>query len=282
MHTTLLRYHGSKYRLAPWILSHFPEHQVYVEPFAGAASVLLRKPRSHGEVYNDLDQEVFNLFCVLRDKESSNRLYELCQLTPYSRDEFKLAYQISHEPIERARRMIVRSAMGFSSGAANRHITGFRAGANRPSATVATSWSRYPDVIRWACHRLQGVNIENRPALDCIKSHDSANTLIYADPPYLKETRDIFYCDGVYSHEMSVNDHAELLSRLMQSKGMVVLSGYNSDLYNDTLVGWRKVEKQARISAHKGQRMKTECLWVNPACEQGLLLLNDKKKNNIG
>ncbi|MGR5308086.1 DNA adenine methylase [Vibrio mediterranei] len=97
MHTPVLRYHGGKYRLSKWLYGFFPVHSTYVEPYGGAASVLLRKARSHGEIYNDLDQDIFNLFCVLRDKESVERLVELCQLTPYSRDEFKLAYEFTEE-----------------------------------------------------------------------------------------------------------------------------------------------------------------------------------------
>jgi len=52
----LLRYFGGKWAIAPWVLAHLPAHRIYVEPFGGAASILLRKPRSRIEVYNDLDE----------------------------------------------------------------------------------------------------------------------------------------------------------------------------------------------------------------------------------
>ena len=67
----VLRYHGGKFRLAPWILTFFPRHTVYVEPFGGAAPVLLQKERLGAECYNDLDGEVVNLFRVLRYRRSS-------------------------------------------------------------------------------------------------------------------------------------------------------------------------------------------------------------------
>jgi len=61
---SLLRYFGGKWAIAPWVLSHLPPHRIYVEPFGGAASILLRKPRSRIEVYNDLDEEIVGIFRI--------------------------------------------------------------------------------------------------------------------------------------------------------------------------------------------------------------------------
>ncbi|MCG6227776.1 DNA adenine methylase [Vibrio furnissii] len=270
MHTPLLRYHGGKFRLAKWITGFFPAHKCYVEPFGGAGSVLLQKTRSHGEVYNDLDQDIFNLFQVLRDPESATHLIRMCELTPYSRDEFCLAYEKTANPIERARRTIVRSAMGFGSGAATFHPTGFRCEAKRQYSTSSHCWAKYPPVIEYVCHRLQGVNIENRDATKCMLSHDGVETLHYVDPPYLKDTRSLNSAKAVYQHEMSDAEHEHLLACIYNLKGLVVLSGYDSDMYNDLLVGWSKHEKEARISSAKGTKLKTECLWLSPSCSDAL------------
>ncbi|MEZ9004988.1 DNA methyltransferase [Vibrio tasmaniensis ZS-17] len=270
MHTPLLRYHGGKYRLSSWLYGFFPEHRVYVEPFGGAASVLLRKQRSHGEVYNDLDQDVFNLFQVLREHDKATRLIEMCQLTPYSRDEFQLAYEFCEEPVERARRTIVRSAMGFGSGAATGHKTGFRSDASRQYANEAACWHRYPPVLRYVHARLQGVNIENRCALLCMSKNDSPQTLHYVDPPYLPATRKLNTSGSVYRHEMNEGEHETLLAHLQSLQGSVVLSGYDSDLYNDVLVGWYKETRQARVSAGRGTGLRTECVWINSVGQEAL------------
>src|SRR6266576_1049473 len=98
----ILRYHGGKFVLAPWIISHFPEHRVYVEPYGGAASVLLRKERSYAEVYNDLDSEIVNLFRVARD--NGKELIRVLALTPFAREEYQAAWEATDDPLEQARR----------------------------------------------------------------------------------------------------------------------------------------------------------------------------------
>ena len=131
----LLRYHGGKWRLAPWIISHLQPHRIYVEPFGGSASVLLRKPRSHSEIYNDLGGEVVNLFRVLRQPAQARELVRLVRLTPYSRTEFDDSYITAADPIEQARRTLLRSHTGFSTtGVTGRWRVGFRGNVTRTGA----------------------------------------------------------------------------------------------------------------------------------------------------
>ena len=131
-----LRYHGGKWRLAPWLLTLMPPHRVYTEPFGGGASVLLRKPRAYGEIYNDLDGEVVNVFRMLRDRGAE--LQRLLELTPFARAEFRQAYEpCGDDPIEQARRTIARSFMGFGSSATGEN-SGFRASSSSSRALSTT------------------------------------------------------------------------------------------------------------------------------------------------
>src|SRR5947207_30368 len=126
----MLRYHGGKWMLAPWIISHFPNHRVYVEPFGGAASVLLQKSRCYAEVYNDLDSEIVNLFTIVRER--GPELASALELTPFARDEYKHSFEIHPDPLEQARRTVIRSYCGFGSNSLCRSVkSGFRSNSNR-------------------------------------------------------------------------------------------------------------------------------------------------------
>jgi DNA adenine methylase len=255
----VLRWHGGKYLLAPWVLQHCPAHHVYVEPFGGAASVLLRKARSYAEVYNDLDHEVVNVFRVLQSQPGE--LERLLRVTPFAREEFVLSYERSADPLEQARRTIIRSFMGFGS---NSHTTptGFRCNSNRSGSTPAHDWVNYPDALAYFAERLAGVVLENRPALDVIRQHDSAATLHYVDPPYPFGTRSDAQAD--YRHEMSDDDHRALAAVLRGVAGMVALSGYPCALYDEELFpDWQRVERRALAD---GAKERTEVLWLNAAC----------------
>ncbi len=263
-----LRYLGGKWRLAPWIVAQFPPHRVYVEPFGGAASVLLRKPRSNGECYNDLSGDLVNLFRVLRDPTQAARLCEVVALTPFARDEYDVAFEATDEPVERARRLVVRSYMGHGSSAAtSERSTGFRASLqNRGGNLPAGDWATLPAALGSIASRMVGVVIENRPALQVIDRYDQPDALIYADPPYLPETRSAKARRGsmyhAYAHELNVDQHVELLERLNDARAMVVLSGYPAPLYDRNLKGWsrRTIETHA-----DGALDRTEALWLNPA-----------------
>ncbi|RMH85192.1 DNA adenine methylase [Pseudomonas sp. AOB-7] len=267
----VIRYHGGKFRLAPWVIEHFPPHQVYIEPFGGAAGVLMQKPRSHGEVYNDLDGDIVNLFRVLQAAPQREALAELLVLTPYARDEFELAWIYTDEPVERARRTVIRAQMGFGSAGASKGTTGFRIDCYRQYGTAQQLWARYPEQLSAIGKRLAGVLIENRPAIDIMQAHDSPQALHYVDPPYMHDTRVRGAQKGrYYRHELDDDQHAELLATLNQLQGMVVLSGYPSGLYMERLEGWTMNTTQARIAAGRGGDTRTECLWINPACMAAL------------
>jgi DNA adenine methylase len=264
-----LRWHGGKWLLAPWIIAHFPPHRIYVEPFGGAWSVGFRKPRAEAEVWNDLDAELVNLFRVMRDPVSGARLTATLRLTPFARDEFFEAYSPCDDPVERARRLVVRSFMGHGSdGALGQYRTGFRANSNRSGSTPAVDWVTLPDSLDLSVARLRGVVIENRPALQVMQTHDSVETLHFVDPPYLHATRARANRrtdnGGVYRHELSDDDHSELLELLCSLDGMVVLCGYPSDLYDTALADWRRVERPALAD---GALPRTEVLWINPAAQ---------------
>lgn len=259
----VLRWHGGKWLLAPWIIENLPPHRVYVEPFGGAASVLLRKPRAYAEVYNDLDCDVVNLFRVLRDAESGARLAELVRLTPFARDEQVEAYDPTDDAVEQARKLIVRSFMGFGSNGTHR-ATGFRANSNRSGTTPARDWFNYPEALAAVVDRLRGVTIENRDACEVMAAHDTDEALHYVDPPYLPDTRD---AGGDYAHELTADDHEKLLVFLRGLKGAVVLSGYPHSLYDDALPGWTRIERAALAD---GARVRTEVLWINPQGERRL------------
>jgi len=218
----LLRYFGGKWAIAPWILSNLPPHRVYVEPFGGAASILLRKPRSRVEVYNDLDEEIVGIFRVVQDPGQCQALMRRLRRTPYSRSEFALAFESSTDPIIRAQRAIVRAYQSFHHESLfNLRKTTFANAKHRSgSGNKASEWANYPRSLLSLSRRLQGVVIECQPAPEVIKVQDAPDTLFFVDPPYLPTTRS----KHGYRHEMTEADHVALLEQLQALKGMVVLA----------------------------------------------------------
>ncbi len=254
----ILRYHGGKWRMAPFVMEYFPAHKVYVEPFGGGASILLRKPRAVTEVYNELDGEVVGLFKILRCPEQSKRLKEALESTPYSRDEFDAAYEFAKCPVEQARRTLIKSWFGaFGKGLMNK--TGFdtRVNADGYCSRIDT-FIQLPNLIEVYRQRLTGVVIENTDALRLIPRMDAAHTLFYIDPPYVPDSRSGKY----YRHEMTEDDHRRLAEVLHACKGMVVLSGYASELYDKELYAdWHRESCAANTD---GGHARREVLWINP------------------
>lgn len=252
----ILRWHGGKWNLAPWIIENMPQHRVYVEPFGGAASVLMRKPRSYAEIYNDLDDDVVNLFRVLRS-DRAEELVRMIRLTPFASTEFFAAYEPTDCDLERARRMIVRSFQGFGSNGVHKK-TGFRSNSNRSGTTPAHDWANYPDALDQIIRRLSGVCVLNRDAKEVMAAHDAPETLHYVDPPYVLSTRTDTSAD--YAHELTDDQHMDLLAFLHTLKGRVMLSGYPHPAYDQALGGWHRIQRRALAD---GAAERTEVLWMN-------------------
>ena len=266
----IIRYHGGKWKLADWIISNFAEHDVYVDPYGGGGSVLLKKQRAYAEIYNDIDGEVVNLFKVARD--NGEALIRALELTPFAKDEFIESWHPSDDALEQARRTVVRSFMGFGSAAVTMRRnargttgapgTGFRSNSTRTGTIPAHDWASYPTHLSAIIKRLKGVVIENRDAIEVMKQHDSEKTLHYVDPPYVSTTRDK---GSDYVYEMSEQDHVNLAEFLHTLKGHVVLSGYRCDLYDHLYQKWQRVDRKAFAD---GASPRVESLWVSHELNQ--------------
>lgn len=258
----VLKYYGSKFLLAEWIISFFPKHDHYVEPFGGAANVLLVKEPSKLETYNDLNDRIVNFFRVLRERPEE--LLEQIELTPWARTEYLRCLEEIDElsPVELARRLYFRLQMSFS-GQYN---------------TARGSWRRYTkgkrlmnpltrrETLLAAAKRLAAVQIENRDAFQLMRELDTPETLFYLDPPYVFSTRTT---SKAYSHEMTNDNHREFAELLYSLQGFVILSGYPSKIYEELFEarGWKKVTRAARVL---GGSVKTEALWLSERVQKEL------------
>ena len=267
---SIITYYGGKGHSWRHIIPHFPPHHTYVEPFGGAANVLLNKEPSPVEVYNDIDSNLVTIFRVLRDHP--DELRRALELTPYSREEYVrcLGPLDGLDDIEKARRLIVRYRQAFGGkgqmampGQWSYSVTK----SSRGMAGAVSHWlSTIDAVLPAVVERFRRVQIENLPWQEIVRRYDTPDTLFYCDPPYLLSTRN--GCVG-YKYEMTLEEHRELAEVLNSVRGHVVLSGYASPEYDEWYAGWERVEFEAAVSVRldKGRShdRRTEVLWIKPA-----------------
>ena len=255
---SVLKYPGAKWNLAQWIISHMPPHTTYLEPFFGSGAVFFNKPPSKVETINDLDSNVVNLFRVIREKPQE--LAALVEMTPWARDEYYASYEKTGDKLEDARRFLVRCWQSFGQVTTNSRGGWRHSGTDKFNR--ALELRKIPNAILEVAERLKTVQIENKSAIELIKKYAAEHVLIYADPPYLWETR-TFKQHGrkTYTHEMTDADHTELLDILDKHPGPALLSGYACSLYDNRLLHWTR--RTTKAQAEKGQ-MREEVLWINP------------------
>ena len=257
-------WYGGKFSHLDWLLPLLPDCHHYCEPFAGSGAVLLNRPPSPVETFNDLDGEVVNFFRVLREKKG--RLVEAIGLTPFSREEFALACETGPElaPLERARRFYVR-ARQVRTGLAQTATIGRWANCKNTSRAgmsgVISRWLGAIEDLPDVAERLLRVQIENRPAVNVIRLYDSPGTLFYCDPPYVHSTRG----DAkAYEYEMTDRQHGELAAVLNAVQGQVALSNYQAPLLDQLYPAskWYKTITRER-TVHSTKDKRVEILWTN-------------------
>jgi len=260
-------WYGGKAYYARWIIGAFPQHRVYIEPFGGAANILLRKRPSEVEVFNDLDDRVVNFFRVLRDEASFERLVRKLSLTPYSRGEFAAlaATPEPEDPVERAWWFFVRcrqavGGLGMGDLGASSWALSLRT--RRGMAEPVSKYLSAIDGLEPIAERFRNVVIEHRPALELIEKHDAEDAFFYCDPPYVPETRHGGKA-ATYGCEMTYDDHVELLGALKRCRASVMISGYASELYEKELRDWRREALTTKAHLKNSGAERTEVVWMN-------------------
>lgn len=250
-----MKYPGSKWSIAEWIINFFPEHHSYLEPFLGSGAVLFNKPRSNIETVNDLDGNVVNLFEWI--KKDPEQLAHEIYYTPYARQIYEDAFaEVPEDSLGKAVNFYIRLNMGHGFRTKGEKVGWKIDVQGRERSYASQDWCNLPEKIMQASERLRGVQIENRPAVELIQKFNFKNVLIYGDPPYVLSTRH----GKQYRHEMEDKEQNELLDVLLAHKGPVVISGYDNKLYNDRLRGWHREET---ICYSQVCSKKREILWMN-------------------
>ncbi|GIV57751.1 MAG: DNA methyltransferase [Rhodothermaceae bacterium] len=267
----VLKYHGSKVRLSRHIVRLMPVHTCYVEPYGGSAAVLLRKQPAEFEVYNDISLALCTFFQVLRDRRGD--LERLLHYTPHHRREYEAATETLRDA-ERVRAMVATDD-GRLEVARLVYVASWQ-GRHWPAVSGRGGWryqyqsNRDKNVNREWCdlshlecvaERLRHVQIECDDALAVIRRYDTPETLYYVDPPYVLSTRGASWAGKTYAGEMSDEDHVALLDLLRRVQGMVILSGYRCDLYDDVLRGWERIDRR---EVTDGGHERTESIWLSP------------------
>ena len=256
-------YYGGKQKQLNWLLPLLPKCDHYIEPFCGAASVLINREISPAETINDTNGEIVNFFKVLRD--NGDELIRRLELTPYSRSEFVAALEPTTDTVEQARRFYVKIRQSFCGLMVG--LTEGRWGyVKKKTAFLPKRTVRSIDKLYEIANRLRLVQIENRPALDILSRYDDINTLFYCDPPYADRGKG---GTSIYANnEMTNADHRQLSDVLHNCKAKSAISGSRCDLYDDLYRDWHRHDRDKDyIFCNNKPGMPTnyrsESLWTN-------------------
>lgn len=273
MSISVVQWVGGKGQQLEQLLPLIPHTNTYVEPFGGGGVVLLNRERSEVEVYNDLNDDVVNLFRVMRDDSLFRDFEAMLELTMWSKEEFRYAITTQRNPeatpVERAWALYVVQNQGISG--AHSKSEGNWSRAKGSTKNTEKWWARYPKLAR-VHHRLRHVQVDSQDALSCMVYWDGPQTTFYVDPPYVLDTRHAKY----YAYEMENAEHERLVEVLLGLSGGVVLSGYEHPVYRPLEeAGWVKMEYGAHayakvVDADRGEikPVRIEVVWRNPRANE--------------
>jgi DNA adenine methylase len=251
---TPISYYGGKQQLLPTILPLIPDHKIYIEPFAGGASVFWAKEPAHVEVLNDLNGEVYNFYKVVQTK--FDKLKRLINATPHSREAYADALHIYKRPgmfskVKRAWAFYITTQQGYLKKIGS---WGFAKKDPRFTRAYNNNKLRFDNRV---LERLSNVQLEYKNAIDVIKGRDSIDAFIYIDPPYVGS-----YC-GHYTG-YTQEDFNQLIELLGNCQAKFLLSSYPNEHLNKAIkeYGWYHRKKDMPLASKKGSR-KTECFTAN-------------------
>jgi len=269
---------GGKFLISRKIVDVLPKHHIYVEVFGGAANLLIIKEPSPVEVYNDLDSGLVNFFRVFRDPEKFQKFYKQICLMPYSREEHdfcKETWEKETDDVMRAVKWYVVARQGFggqfdSNWGYSVKVT------HRGVSGITSRYLSMIDMLPEIAARFLLVEVEHDDFRKIISRYDTEETLFYCDPPYVPSTRR----SGEYRHEMTEQDHEELVDILLSIKGMAILSGYPNPIYERLeRAGWFRKDfnipcaavGRTKRTGLQGEgalknQYRTDCVWFSPNC----------------
>jgi len=270
---------GGKSMMVEKLLKYVPPHRVYVEVFGGGASLLFAKDPSPVEVYNDIDEGLVNFFRVLRDPEKFEKFYLKVCLTPYARAEYKYCRNTWKEcvdDVEMAYRWYVALRMSFGSKIIGKGWAYNITTSGRGMAGAVSKWRSAIEGLPKMHERFLRVRVECLDFRKLVSIYDAEDTFFYLDPPYFPKTRRE---KRMYTYEMSIEDHKDLIKLLLKVRGMAMLSGYQNDIYEELEKnGWVrkdfksvcKVLGRTRYTGVLGKgsasqkASRIESIWLNP------------------
>lgn len=289
--TNPLKYFGGSSYIVKPLLAMVPEHLTYSEAYCGAMNLLFAKnPEGISEVVNDIWGDLTTFWQVLASEELFSAFRRMAQVTPFSQELWENARDLLAHPgeasrVERAHAFFVccrQSMTGVMKNFAAVSKDRIRRGMNEQVSAWLGAVEGLPEVHA----RLKRVLILNRPALEVIRTMDHVKTFHFLDPPFLPETRS---GTGQYRHEMTNEDHEDLLVRLGGNRavsallelgipnrwegdndpviGKFLLLGYQNPRYDKAAeyCGWKRTEFDVANHAAGGKekRRMTTCAWTN-------------------